>query len=541
MVSTSNRKLLAAQELEKRKCKKSFAYFVNTFCMMWVKEGGDPIQFKLWEFQKEAADTFQHEKKVIVLKARQMGMSWLAMAYVVWCVLYKPNFHVYITSIGLKEVNEQMERIRFIWYNLPEWLRGDVVLGGKGLKDNDSLIELSNGSAIHAIASTKSGGHGAAPGLYVLDEFARKENDVMAWRAIKPSLGKKSQVLIISTSDGLNNLFATLWFGAQSKNNDFKPVFFSCHQHPEYTEEYLAEMKNDFAGDIKGYLEAFPETPEDAFVASSRTIFDGERIRDWKQFNRSEHAVPYKVGELEEEYDKRAEKMNIKFIEGKIGRLTVWRAPIKGHHYTVGTDLAEGIVTGDWSVSAVLDTDTNEIVAMYRGKIAPEEYSYPVRLLATWYNNAWLCIEVNKNSSTIMNDLKTSYPFLYTRPQREKITDVPTQVPGFLMGGHNKRPLIIQLRRAFSDNEKPLRIYSNIALDEFSIFEEDEHGKLNAARGEGNYDDCVIAIALAVEAKNTMPTEQAGVGRANLFEDNSVEAKFFGTGRAKANSSWRSF
>jgi hypothetical protein len=178
---------LAEQALERKRCAASFAYFTNEYCMMWMKEGGDPISFKLWDFQTDAAEKFQELKKVIVLKARQLGMSWLAMAYVVWCVLFKTNFHCYITSIGLKEVNEQMERIRFIYYNLPEWLTQGVVLGGKGCKDNDSIIEFTNGSAIHAIASSKAAGHGSAPGLYIMDEFSPHGmacNQASAWQVI---------------------------------------------------------------------------------------------------------------------------------------------------------------------------------------------------------------------------------------------------------------------------------------------------------------------------------------------------------------------
>jgi hypothetical protein len=522
----------AYREISRRKSQKSFWFFVDTFCMMWKKEGGDACRFRLWDFQKEAAEVFQEKQKVIVLKARQMGFSWLAMAYVVWSVLYKSNFHVYITSVGLREVTEQMERIRFIWYNLPEWITQDVQLGGKGNKDNDSLIEFSNGSAIHAVASSKAAGHGSAPGLYILDEFARKEQDVLAWRAIKPSLGKHSQVLIISTSNGFNNLFAELWFGATSRSNEFSPVFYPANRHPDYTPAYLEEMRRDFAGDLQGYMEAFPMKPEDAFMSSSRSVFPHERIREWKEYIRSENMIPA-VGRIEryEKVDDRGKLREVvEWEDDEAGNMVVWKHPEPEHRYVAGADLAEGFAGGDWSVTVVLDVITDEIVCLFRTKVPPENYAYPVESICKYYNNAFLVVEVNKNSEIVMQDLKVSYPWLYCRDVREKLADKPTQIPGFLTTSSTKPRIIHQLKRSFVDQEHYIKIYSDVILDEFSAFEQKDTGGYGAA--SGLHDDCVMAVAFAVEGKTKAPTKMPGLGRGNNLTD------MFRT--SKQRRSWRS-
>lgn len=484
-------------EIERRKCAKSFQYFKNKYCMMWRKEGGDPCTFEEWDFQNDAAEKMQNEQKLIFLKARQMGLSWLACAYVTWSVLFKSNFHVYITSVGMREVGEQMERIRFIWYNLPTWMTGLVVLGGKGCKDNDSIIEFTNGSAIHAIATTKAAGHGAAPGLYILDEFARKEKDIWTWRAIKPSLGSKSQVIIISTSNGLNNLYYDLWVGATKGDNGFTPVFYSWMDHPEYSEEYIAEQKRDFAGDLQGFLEAFPASPEDAFLSSSRSVFDVDRIRQWKEYIAEKNITP-KVGYLE--YN---EEGKYAFIEDERSQLQVWKLPEKGHHYTAGCDVAQGLVKGDWSATVVYDVTTHEVVALYRAKIPQEAYANEIIKLCTFYNNAWVVVEINKGSEIVINDVKVSYNYIYCRPVRAKITDLPTLVPGFLTTENSKSRVITQLRRKFAALEKPMRVYSSIILDELTVFEQNDRGSLGAQSGK--HDDTVIALALAFEGTTNMP------------------------------------
>lgn len=498
----------ARQELEKRKCLKSFSYFVNTYGTMWEKEGGDAIPFQLWAFQEDAAERFQFHKNLIVLKARQMGLSWLVSAYTLWSCMFNNNFHAYYVSIGLKEVGEQMNRVRFIFNNLPEFLKDMAYLGGrkKGrdfCKDNDSLIEFTNGSAIHAVSSGKSGGHGTAPGLLICDEWARVENDVEKWRALGPSRGKKTKTIIISTSDGLNNDFANKWFEAELGENGFEPVFYSADKHPDYTPEYLEEQRKQFTGDLQGYMMAFPMKPEDAFMSSSRSVFSIERIAEWKQYIIQNKIEP-KVGYIDVNDQKQLE-----FVLDDYGKLQVWKLPQRGHRYSIGADCASGmLVQGDYSAAAVLDVDTNELVALFHARITPEEYAYPIEKLARFYNNAWLVVEVNPGgfSELVMQDLKASYPWIYCRQQRERITDLPTLVPGFVTTGTSKPRIIQQMRREFHTPEvrSQLKILSNLVLEEMGKFESEGEGKpMRAARG--SHDDTVMAVALAIEGKTTIP------------------------------------
>jgi hypothetical protein len=495
----------ARQEVEWRKIKKNFWYFVDEYCWMWVKEGGDPIRFRLRPYQMEDSNTFQHTMKVIILKARQMGLSWLLSAYALWKCMTKSNFHAYYNSIGLKEVQEQMERVRFIFMNLPDWLQHRGFMGGKNCKNNDSIIEFENGSALHATASGKSAGHGASPGLIICDEWARVDEATRKWRALKPSAGRNTQIFVISTSDGFGNHFAELWIDAKAGVNGFKPIFHSWMENPEYSTSYIEEQRRDFAGDLQGFKEAYPETPEDAFLSSSRSVFDIERIREWKQNIRDLEAkgeLVVRTGYLDWN-DKQGDEKKIIFIDNPMESLLVWKEPVKGHRYSMGVDVAEGLIGGDYSAFVVIDIEKNEVVAMYRGKIAPEMYSHPIEMCAKWYFNAWLAVEVNTASDLIMSDLKQTYPWLYMRPQRARITDLPTLVPGFYTSGTSKMRIITQMRRAFSSEEKPLIIYSDVLLDEMSFYEQDDKKSLGASTG--HHDDTVMACAIAIEAGIALP------------------------------------
>lgn len=489
-------KEIAQRELEWRRCKEDFAYWVNTYGRMWAKAGGEPIPFLLWDFQVDAAGKMQWEKKLIFLKARQLGLSWLASAYSLWKCMTVPNFHAYYVSIGLKEVQEQMERIRFIFYGLPEWMQLKAQLGGADCKDNDSLIEFPNGSALHATAGGKSAGHGISPGLIICDEWSRVEDAVRKWRAIKPSAGVDTQIFLISTSDGFGNHFADMWFEASAGTNGFIPVFYSWKEHPGYTEEYIEGQKRDFAGDIRGFKEAFPEAPEDAFLSASRSIFDAELIRAEKERIREEN-ITFVTGYVQNEDGERS------FVPQDGGYLMVYKPPSVAHEYVVGADIAEGLIGGDFSVFVVLDKTDNEVVAVFRGKIPTESYAEPLEQVSRCYNEAYLAVEANTASELILSDLKTTYPYLYLRPQRNNIADMPTLVPGFLTTATSKPRVITQLRREFSDMDDPLKVNFDIILDEMAFYEQDDKLRLRAATG--HHDDCVMALAIAVEAKNTFP------------------------------------
>ena len=64
--------------------RKPFLAFVDRTSILSEMGGGpsaDWIPFKLWPAQKEVAQTFQDHRLVVVLKARKLGLTWLALAF----------------------------------------------------------------------------------------------------------------------------------------------------------------------------------------------------------------------------------------------------------------------------------------------------------------------------------------------------------------------------------------------------------------------------------------------------------------------------
>src|SRR5688500_2240040 len=100
------RKELARRELERRIARRHPAYLLDRIAGMVDQKTGERFQFDLltpeeraevgwpdegkdgrWLWQREELDGFIANRKTIVLKARQIGITWLAGGFGLWIAL----------------------------------------------------------------------------------------------------------------------------------------------------------------------------------------------------------------------------------------------------------------------------------------------------------------------------------------------------------------------------------------------------------------------------------------------------------------------
>src|SRR3990167_1288274 len=72
------------QLLERAKCREDFLYFLQNYVWIQNRNTGMVVKWQSWNFLLEIAQAFLIHKTVIILKARQLGLSWLVCAYCVW-------------------------------------------------------------------------------------------------------------------------------------------------------------------------------------------------------------------------------------------------------------------------------------------------------------------------------------------------------------------------------------------------------------------------------------------------------------------------
>ena len=131
---------------------------------------------------------------VVVLKARQLGLSWLCMAYALWLLLTQAPATVLLFSQREAEAVELLGRLRGMYDRLPHWLRARRVLSAAA-----TVWSLSNGS--RALAFSTHGGRSYTATLAIVDEADYVPDLGRFLNGVKPTVDAGGQLILISTSD----------------------------------------------------------------------------------------------------------------------------------------------------------------------------------------------------------------------------------------------------------------------------------------------------------------------------------------------------
>jgi hypothetical protein len=187
-----------------------------------------------------------------------------------------------------------------------------------------------------------------------------------------------------------------------------------------------------------------------------------------------------------------------KFIPDRNGTLFIYEHPKRNVPYVIGADIAEGLKTGDYSVSQVCDNTTGEQVAKQRLHIHPDLFALEQIKLARYYNGALIADEINNHGHVTITALKREgYYNQYKREIFDKITQTKEQKFGFDTK-EQSRQRIIDRARAIVRDETYL-INDIVTLQEMSTFIYSNSGKEEAE--QGFYDDCVLSFAIMHEAR----------------------------------------
>ncbi|MBK8049293.1 MAG: hypothetical protein IPK16_20555 [Anaerolineales bacterium] len=68
-------------------CAQDLPFFVRNFVSIYDATTQDWVRFELWPAQERTLQTMADSRKLVVLKARQLGISWLSLAYALWLML----------------------------------------------------------------------------------------------------------------------------------------------------------------------------------------------------------------------------------------------------------------------------------------------------------------------------------------------------------------------------------------------------------------------------------------------------------------------
>jgi hypothetical protein len=512
----NKRKLELAKELQKRKqlqaYKDDFELFSEEQIRIITKNASQGfVPFKFNQAQSIINDKLETQLKetgkvrAIVLKARQQGISTYCAARVFWKTFFTP----YTRSVVMAHDSATSDALFNMSRNIIDNMEEPPALNKSNAKE--ILFEHNKSGYRLYTAGAKEAGRGTTPTIAHLSEvgFWQFDEQILAglFQGISQEVG--TEVILESTANGASGEFYRLYQGAMRGENEYIPIFLPWFITPEYrrtapqdmeltTEEwelletydldndqlYWRRLKIGESGERK-FKQEYPSSPEEAFLVTGNSVFDQEAV----------NSIAVKAPNYVREFD---ENSNY-FEDAREGHLEVWIPPSFDDRFIIGADVSLG-VGQDYSTAVVLNKE-RQVCALFRDNFTdPSNFGDILFYLGRYFNNALLAVESNSLGIATLNRLKQmNYINLYYQTKAANLLNDEGGKPGFRTTVSTKPMIIGNLKRAVE--EEDLWIPSDVIVGELKTYVSAENGSTNALAG--NFDDTVMALAIAFEAYRT--------------------------------------
>ena len=368
---------------EFKRCKEDPVYFISNYVKVTHPVRG-LVPFKLYPFQKDILTAIQNNRFNILRKFRQAGCTTISAAYSLWMIVFQKHKQVVILSKGDAESTEVLDRIKIMYYELPKFLRPNMV------EDNKHTMKLATGSTIKSRPSGKQSGRSLAGSLLIIDEAAFIDNIDTIWAAVYPIISTGGRAFVLSTVNGIGNWYYDVYHKAVAGENSFNAIDINWESHPEYKRMEGFDHLYKIMEEKDLYVDKWEDTTranmpmkqwlqeyECEFLGTGDTYLEGYLLRRLVEEKNPDYWIKYN------------------------NKMRVWKEPTPEHEYIIGVDVSLGRER-DNSAFHIFNSYTGEQVAeFYSNKTPINELAQILTNEANLYNNASVIIERN----TIGNNL----------------------------------------------------------------------------------------------------------------------------------------
>ncbi len=272
------RRLRALRASMEKACRPSLAEFVAA-CLIVEKETGNLIPFTLWPEQARALDVIEAEDFVVAVKGRQVGVTWLEEAAMLWAGTFWGNRAFPIARQNEDYAKDGIRRMLILaGYDpeseppnlrvlpespMPSAWRPQVVA------KNVTEIRFANGSVYKALTATQQIGRGGAWYWGLADEYAFWMHPAKQRAALESGCAR---LHIVSTGNGEGDDFHQLCDKARAGQGKYKFLFIPAEADPRRDDDFFRENVSE-ATDPALALREWARKPEDAFRAPEGAFF----------------------------------------------------------------------------------------------------------------------------------------------------------------------------------------------------------------------------------------------------------------------------
>lgn len=447
--------------------------YLEKFTKIKGKKAGKLIDFVLNDPQKHLFNALRKYKRIMILKARQLGFSTGVTGFFYHDTITTPGVTTALIGYNSDLTAELLDKIKTLYKTTPAELRPTIHYNSKY---EISFPRLD--SKILVLPSSENVGRGYTIHNCLVTELSSWEKAEEKMMQLEASVPINGRLVIESTPRGQGNLYHKMWMS----DNDYQKLEYGWWWG--YSEEEIAIIERRMNNPLM-----FAQEYGLDFLSSGRPAIPAEIVKRQRA----------NVKKVDEEF---------KDADGDSQKVFVWRdlriycPPKEGHYYIFGADTSEGIEGGDYSSVVVLDRSTGEEVAFFRGLVAPDILGNKLNEWGRWYNEALMAVEVNNHGLTTLTILKQQlYPNLYFRPAKFETLGMPTSDKMGWKTTKMTKPLMIDdLVQILRNNS--LTIHSKELLDEMTIMVYNDAGDVVAI--SGYHDDCFMAACVCFQGFKVM-------------------------------------
>jgi hypothetical protein len=318
------------------------AYFLeNYFWIQHPRRGR--IQYHAYEYQKRLLESYHTHRFSVNLMPRQTGKTTTAAGYLLWYTMFVPDSTILVAAHKYAGSQEIMQRIRYSYEDVPDFIRPGVYSYNKG------SIDFDNGSRIVSTTTTENTGRGLSISLLYLDEFAFVKPNIAKefWTSISPTLATGGGAIITSTPNSDEDQFAMIWREANKTidehgnqtdlgRNGFFAFRAYWNEHPDRDEKWRQEELGRIGA------ERFAREHECEFVINDETLIDSRVLASLRP----------------------------KDVLQNQGQVRWYSKPQKGHNYLIALDPSLG-TGGDNAAIQVFEIPTMKQVAEWMHNKTP--------------------------------------------------------------------------------------------------------------------------------------------------------------------------
>ncbi len=443
-------------------------FYLENFTKIKGKSPG-LMPFVLNNAQLDLFNALNGNSRVMILKARQLGISTAVAGYLYHLAITTPGINVALIGYNSDLTSELLDKVKTFYATTPKSIRPQIRYNSKYEVSFPAMD-----SKILVLPSSENVGRGYTLHAVLITELAFIEKAGEKMLAIENAVPADGKIIIESTPNGMGNQYHRMWMS----DNGYAKQKYGWWWG--YTEEEIEVIRKRINNPMR-----FAQEYELEFLSSGRPVFSSQLV---KKIRGGIYAVGQKVKD-----ENGAEYTVTERDDG----LIIYYPPRPEHKYAMGVDVAEGVTGGDYSTVTIFDRETGDEVAMWRGFLAPDRFG---TILCTWgkfYNNALAVVEINNHGLSTVTAMKNLlYPQMYFRPAKfDQMGMSYTDRLGWKTTKLSRPLMIDDFREALSDGS--VKIHSEKTIDELLTFNFNEDGDMVCQ--SGFHDDLLFSCAIGFQ------------------------------------------